>query len=190
MVDGTGGSICSQIFESVGPFCQYVIPDSTSGTCKLEFSMETCSRCQDLVQLCGPPDDRDSDSICLSDIAPSCANVGNDPLLTDYCSIIQRVCNGFGSGSGINSGSGSGSGGSGSGVTVEPTVAPTTGSPGPTQTTAEPTTSMPITTTGTPATTTVTATMGTTASSGTSMTTTTTNIPTEIFTTMIVGHHT
>ncbi len=148
--------------------------------------METCNHCQDMVQLCGYPDDRDLGRICLSDLAPSCAvaNLNEDDgslFIEDFCSVVQSVCsNGFGSGI-ASSGSGSGvsSGSSGSGV--EPTDVPTTGSPpGPTTTASEPTTNVPISTTtmGTAATTLPTIpTTTSTDTSGTLMATTI-NIPT------------
>ena len=183
-------SICSLLFDIIGPFCQYVVSgiEPEGGMCQPGLSMETCDNCQLMVQLCGTRDDIDLDSICMSDLAPFCAANDDpeiDPLIADYCSIVQRVCgNGLVSGLGIVSGSGSGSGfsGSGSGSGVEPTVPPTTGNPGPT-TTSEPTTSVPITTTTPPAITTTTTTS--TDTGGTLMTTTAT-VPTT-FTTMIVN---
>ena len=150
--------------------------------CQPEFSTETCDHCQDMVEMCGYPDDRDPESICLSDMAPSCAGTANLETVSlftkDYCFIVQSVCsNGFGSGIDSESGSGSGSGSLSSGSGVEPTVIPTNGSP-PEATTTEPTTNVPIssTTTNGPTATTIT----TTASAETSGTlvTTTANIPT------------
>ena len=188
---GSLSSTCSLLFDIIGPFCQYVVSsiEPEGGMCQPGFSMETCDNCQLMVQFCGTRDNMDLDSICTSDLVPLCADPENDPLITDYCSIVQCVCgNGLVSGLGSVSGSGSGSGvsGSGSGSGVEPTAIPTTGSPGPT-TTAEPTTNVPITTTTPPATTTTT-TLSTTATSidtGGTLMTTTANLPT--FSTMIVS---
>ncbi len=200
VVDDTGGtaSTCSLIFDSIGPFCQYVVsiePDSR--ICQPGFSMETCNDCQLIMQLCGSPDDKDLESICLSDMIPSCADhpTGEiDPFIREYCFTVESVCNGESlsgeSASGGVSGSGSaGSGfsGSGSGSGVEPTVIPTTGSPGPS--TTEPITTIP--TTGTfPTTTIPTSTITSTTTtiavdtSGTSMSTTATIPP---FTTPVVN---
>ena len=191
IVDSTEevSSICSQILYNIGPFCQYVIPptaESENGICQPDFSMETCNRCQDMVQMCGYPDDRDPENICLSDMAPSCAgtaNLENVSLFTqDYCFVVRIVCsNGFGSGI---DGSGSGSGSLSSGSGVEPTIIPTNGSP-PEPTTTEPVTNTPISTTtdGPTATIPIIATT-TNADTGGTLITTTTNIPT-----LVVSQH-
>lgn len=201
IVDDTGETIlnCSLIFDSIGPFCQYVIStEPESGICRSDFSMKTYSSCLEVVQECESPDNKKS--ICLSDLVPLCKeNSEIDQFFIDYCSVVECVCNGesssggsaSGSGSGSESGSGSGGSGfsgSGSGSGVEPTVIPTTGSPGPS--TTEPTTT--ISTTGTTSSTTI-----PTSTNGITITTTTTAVDTggtfvtttATVTPFVVSHH-
>lgn len=147
---------CLLIYDSIGPFCQYVVPtEPDSGICQPGFSMETCNNCQDIVQLCGSPDDMDLENVCLSSLVSSCADPEPNPysFITDYCSLIQSVCNGNGqslfsapntanrhiseiiSTPSTLSGSGSGSGSGGSGHGSDSNIGsgadvPTTGSQG------------------------------------------------------------
>ena len=119
-------SFCSMTFESIRPFCQYVLQPSNN-YCQDGFSVSTCNTCRNILQSCNYSLAGDTKDICLSNLAYSCAFSQSDSttFLVEYCSVVQALCSkqlsgsgdsGSLSGSGIGSGSGSGVSGSGSGV--------------------------------------------------------------------------
>ena len=117
-------SFCSMTFASIGPFCQYVLQPNNDN-CQDGFSTSTCNTCRNILQACNNYSlARDTEDICLSNMAYSCAFSQPDSttFLVEYCSVIQALCSKQLSGSGVSSGSsvgsGSGSGVSGSGSAV------------------------------------------------------------------------
>ena len=119
-------SFCSMTFDSIGPFCQYVLhPNNDDEECQAGFSTSTCSTCRNVLQSCNHSLVGGTEDICMSNLAFSCAFLQSDSttFLVEYCSVVQALCSEQLSGSAKSSGSLSGSGvGSGSGVSGSGTV--------------------------------------------------------------------
>ena len=105
-------TFCSMVFNNIGPFCQFVVPDN--GPCLKRFSDTTCDSCRNILNSCGTYDG----DIHSSSLASSCPQ--SEEFLMDYCSVVDGTYINMGSGSGGYgpvtefSGSGSTSGHSGS----------------------------------------------------------------------------
>ena len=78
---------CSmELFDYIGPFCQFVVQD---GTCLPAFSNTTCESCINIVNSCGITDS----SICDSSLVSTCPQT--ETFLMEYCTIVDGVCSGI-----------------------------------------------------------------------------------------------
>ena len=81
-------TFCSMVFDSIGPFCQFVVADEESLTCRVEITDDTCESCRNIINSCGTF----NGSICESDLASTCSEPQTETFLTEYCARVSSQC--------------------------------------------------------------------------------------------------